>query len=459
MAKNNTDAVSTGNEKSLGVNSEILIGLLLFGLFFGAGNIIFPVKMGQDAAKNFIASSFGFIITAAGIPILGVISFALSKKNKLTEYAGVAGPFFKMFFPLALYLTIGPFFAIPRTATVAFEVGISPFVGDNSRLPLFIYSLIFFVLVWIFSSKPNNIMNIVGKVLTPLFLILISVLLIAVFINPAYPFDLNAPKEVYLKKPIFQGILDGYNTMDGLASLAFAIVIIESVKQMNVKSHKLIAKETAKSGMVTIFLLAVIYAALVYLGACTGKLATPEDNGGLMLSYVSHHYFGSTGQILLASIIGVACLKTAIGLVVAIGTAFASIFEKTEYKLWKNIFILVSFVIANFGLNTIISWSIPVLVFLYPLAITLMILWILYSVLNFNQKTFKLTILLTSIPAFFDFIKTLPLSENADAFKTSADSFAKICFPMYDLGLGWMIPAILGIIIGIFVFGKEKNLA
>ncbi len=445
------------SRKKLRFSETITIGLLLFGLFFGAGNVIFPVKMGQMSGSEFIMASIGFIITAAGIPVLGIISSALSKKDGLKEYAMPLGNFFAMFFTLALYLTIGPFFAIPRTATVAFEVGLGPYVGENVRLPLFIYSLIFFFLVWFFARKPNRIMDVVGKVMTPLFILLIGILIVSVFVSPAAkPMDFE-PDGVYATQPLFQGILDGYNTMDALAALAFAIVINSNIKKLGIKEPKHMAIETIKASIITVLLFAIIYGGLVYLGAASRTITGMDDNGGVILARVSEHHFGRVGQILLAITISVACLKTAIGLVVSIGDTFASLFPKTTYKFWMYVFIIVSFSIANFGLNAIIQWSIPVLMFLFPIAVVLIGLWILRSMIPFSDAVFKTTIFFTAIIAIFDFIKSLPHGISEAPFASGLLSFADRFIPWYGLGIGWILPSLIGLIIGLLFFRNSSG--
>ncbi len=444
------------NRKSLKFNESITIGLLLFGLFFGAGNVIFPVKMGQMSGRHFILSAIGFIITAAGIPVLGIISSALSKRDGLKAYAMPLGNFFAMFFTLALYLTIGPFFAIPRTATVAFEVGFGPYLGENVRLPLLIYSFVFFLLVWFFARKPNRIMDVVGKVMAPLFILLISILIVSVLLHPVSGAADLEPESVYATQPFFQGILDGYNTMDALAALAFAIVINSNIKKLGIQDSKRMAVETVKSSIVTILLFALIYGGLVYLGATSRTITAMEDNGGLILAKVSQHYFSNIGQILLAITISVACLKTAIGLVVSIGDTFASLFPKTNYKLWMYIFILISFTIANFGLNSIIQWSVPVLMFLYPIAVVLIFLWILRSILPFSDRVFKTTIPFTAIIAILDLIKNLPHGLNQTAFANTLLDFANQYIPLYSLGIGWILPSLIGLFIGLLFFRKER---
>ena len=255
------------NEK-FSFKTTILIGALLFGLFFGAGNLIFPVHMGQLAGSNTLQTTIGFLITGVGLPLLGVIATALSQSESLYDMAKPVSKIYSIFFTCMLYLTIGPLFAIPRTATVAFEVGINPFIEEKYlQLGLFIFSLIFFAVTLYFSLRPGRLLDWVGRYLTPIFLLLLSVLLIATFISPMGQVSKFEPQGNYIDRPLFTGILEGYHTMDALASLAFAIVIVSNIEKLGVKDTKAKAIEIFKSGLVCAVGMSVIYASLAYMGA------------------------------------------------------------------------------------------------------------------------------------------------------------------------------------------------
>lgn len=442
--------------KKLTLKENIAIGSLLFGLFFGAGNIIFPVHMGQLAGGHYLSASLGFILTAIGLPILGVMSYSLSGKNNLREYSSPGGKFFSLFFPLALLLTIGPFFAIPRTATVAFEVGIRPFLSDHFSLYLLVYSLIFFGFALYFALKPNNILDVVGKFLTPTFLVLISILLIFTIIKPMGVANEVVAQEPYQNLALSTGMIDGYETMDALAGLVFAITIITSVKNLGIVDEKRISLETGKSSLFAIFFMSILYLGLAYLGTTSRGIMPINENGGITLSLVSSHYFGLFGQLLLAVTITVACLKTAIGLFVSIGNTFTEMFkEKLSYTQWVMIFVVVSFIVANFGLDTIISFSLPVLMLLYPLAITLITLWFVHSYIPLKDTAFKFSLLVASIPAFFDFLNAVPESLKIDMIPRVV-SFAEQYIPLFTIGLGWIIPLIIAIVLSLILFRKNK---
>ncbi|GFP74741.1 branched-chain amino acid transport system II carrier protein [Clostridium fungisolvens] len=442
-------------KKKLSFNQNLLIGSLLFGLFFGAGNLIFPVQMGQQAGNHAFTATIGFLITGVGLPILGIIASALSKSESLFDMARPVSSKYSTIFTCLLYLTIGPLFAIPRTATVAFEVGIHPFISDEYlKVGLIIFSFIFFAITIYFSLKPGQILDWVGRYLTPIFLVLLSILLIATFVNPMGHASDYAAQGNYVAQPLFTGLLDGYNTMDALASVAFSIIIISNIQKLGVKDSNSIAVETCKSGLVSVAGMAIIYASLAYMGATSLGSVSHADNGGTILSMVSNHYFGVVGQVLLAAIVGVACVKTAIGLITSCAEMFSEMFPKSlSYKKYAIAFTLFSFVIANFGLSNLIKFSIPVLMFLYPLVITLILLSLLSPFINKQSDVYKWTTGLTVIAAFFDLLKALPQPLAENAVVTKLVTFATSYLPGYNYGFGWVIPALFGFIIGLIIWG------
>lgn len=441
-------------KEKLDVRSNLLIGSLLFGLFFGAGNLIFPVHLGQLAGANTLSATIGFLLTGVGLPIIGVVASALSRSESLYEMAKPVSKTYGIFFTCALYLTIGPLFAIPRTATVAFEVGLTAFVTEaNLPLALFVFSLLFFAATLFYALRPGRILDWVGRYLTPAFVGLLSILIIATVVRPmGNPVNYPALGN-YSTQPLFTGIIDGYNTMDALASLAFAIIIISNIEKLGVTDPKRKAIETLKSGIVCLVGMGVIYSALAYMGATSLGSVESGANGGIILASVSKHYFGLFGQVLLAAIVLVACLKTAIGLITACGQMFSEMFPNSlSYNQYAIAFTFVSFAIANFGLETIIQLSLPVLMFLYPLAIVLIILSLLNPVIKKQKTVYQWTIGLTVFAALFDFINALPESIKEKGVLSEIIQVATYYLPGFENGFGWILPSIFGFIVGVIMW-------
>ncbi|MFC7322348.1 branched-chain amino acid transport system II carrier protein [Halobacillus campisalis] len=435
-----------------------LIGTMLFGLYFGAGNLIFPIQLGQMAGTNFWPALIGFIVTAIGLPFLGILAIGLSGSNGLRDLASRVHPLFGLTFAMILYLTIGPFFAIPRTATVPFVIGFEPFMNpDHASLWLGIFSFLFFGVVYYFSLNPAKIMDYIGKYLTPTFLVFLFVLIIVAIVRPMGSF--GAPAGDYNQLAFMTGFKEGYNTMDALASLAFGIVVIHAIKSQGITDTKAIAKTTWKSGIFAMGLMMVIYGLIAYMGASSVAAVGTFDNGGLIFAAVAQYFFGSFGAILLAIIIVLACLKTSIGLISACSEFFHETFPKVSYQAFVLVLCLVSFTIANFGLNNIIQFALPVLMFLYPLAIVLILLGLCSSLFDHKRSVYATSMFFTFFVSIVDGYSTLAESVPG-ATLSSIESVKQLYLeylPLYDIGLGWILPALAGALIGGFWPAREGS--
>lgn len=277
-------------------NAFIAIGLMLFALFFGAGNLIFPVFMGQNAGVNTIPATIGFLITGVGLPLLGVLAICYSGVN-LRELAGRIHPAYSIFFCTALYLTIGPFFAAPRTATVAYEIAVAQYLPPEMRsMGLYVFAAVFFIITWWLAISPSKLVARVGKFMTPVLLVFLFLLIISAIASPMGSWQAPAAAYDTGVKALGQGIVDGYNTMDGLAALVFGIIVVESVKMYGAVSEAQITKDTLRSGLISTFFMAVIYAALCYIGASSVSLIGVQENGAPVLVKTALHYFGAAGE-------------------------------------------------------------------------------------------------------------------------------------------------------------------
>lgn len=447
-------------EKQLNIKQRILVATTLFGMFFGAGNLIFPVHLGQLAGANVIPAMVGFIIAAVGIPILGVAAIGNTHSSGLQELSSKVGKGYGYFFTCLLYLTIGPFFAIPRCATTSFTTGIEPMLGQNvsSSIALLIFSLIFFALVLFFSLRPAKITVWIGKIINPLFLIFLAVLVISALLNPGTAVSTVQPVAEYENGALFSAFIEGYGTMDAIAGLAFGIVVIDIIRSMGVTEDSAVAKDVLRSGVMTGILMAVIYIATILMGAQSRGLFETSENGGIALAQISRHYLGTAGSIVLALTITFACLKTSIGLVTSCSDTFERMFPNSlSYKTWACIFTVFSFVISNVGLSKIIDYSVPVLMFLYPLAITLIALALCGKIFDHDRVVYVSVTAFTCVAAVFDFLKTLPAGLQESLNLEAVTQFARNVLPWFDLNLGWVVPAVVGLVLGLVLRKVRKS--
>jgi branched-chain amino acid:cation transporter, LIVCS family len=430
-------------QTKLKFSSYLLIGVMLFALFFGAGNLIFPAELGQYAGKNLWPAIIGFLITGVGLPFLGILAMGFSGSQNLQELASRVHPLYAVIFTSLLYLTIGPFFAAPRTGAVAFDIGFAPYISEGYlQIALLIFTLIFFGITLWLSLNPAKIVDTVGKYLSPGIIILLLVLLVMVILKPMGAID--SPQEAYVTGPFMKGFTEGYNTMDALASLVFGIIVIKAIRAMGVTNKSEILKATAKSGAVATAFLAIIYVGIAYLGATSTPLLGFMENGGPVLSGAATHYMGTLGSVMLGVIIVLACLTTSIGLITACGEYFHTLFPKISYKVFVTIFSTFCLVVSNFRLTNIITYSIPVLMFLYPLAVVLMLLTFASPLFNHSRVVYIAGTAVAFMISIIDGLKTLCQTLEIDYFTwmNPIIKFYENVLPLYEEGLGWLLPVL-----------------
>ena len=355
--------------KQLRTGDIIALGFMTFALFIGAGNIIFPPIVAQQAGEHVWLAAAGFLVTAVGLPVMTIM--ALSKTNGSIEIlSSPLGRFFSLLLTIVCYLTVGPLFAIPRTATVSYEIGFAPYFGISGH-NLIIYSIIYFICVTAIALYPNKLLDSIGHILAPLKIIALAVLGIAAFIIPTG--YISPPIQNYISSPISEGFVNGYLTMDTLGALVFGIVIIQAIQSRGITDSKLMTKYAIIASLIAGVGLTLVYLSLFKLGLGSHEVAANATNGAVILHAYVQHAFGDYGSLFLAGLIFLACMVTAIGLTCACAEYF---YELTglSYKLLVFILVGFSFIISNLGLTKLIAVSVPVLSAIYPPAIVVIIL-------------------------------------------------------------------------------------
>lgn len=434
--------------KNLSKKDLVLVSLMLFSLFFGAGNLIFPPFLGQAAGSATWIAMAGFFITAVGFPVLGVI--AVAKSGGLYLLAKRVHPVFAAVFTVLIYLSIGPGLGIPRAGSLPFEMAVAPYLpeGVSVKLSLFLFTLVFFAIAYWLSLSPAKLVDRMGKVLTPTLLLLILVIFIASIFRPLGGYG-EATGE-YMTSPFVKGFLEGYLTMDTIAALNFGIVIALAIKSRGVTDDKLVVSNSIKAGVIAGSLLIAIYAVLGHLGATSGGKFGATENGAQTLTNVITYIFGKPGAVLLAVIFTLACLTTCVGLITSCSQYFATLTSKISYKGFVRILAVLSMGIANMGLTQILSISVPVLNAIYPIAIMLIVLGMMNKLFNGNTIAYRLTILFTGVVSIVD-----ALGQVGIRVGVVTRLFEKL--PLYPQGLGWVVPAVVGVLLGIIIkFGKEN---
>ncbi len=444
-------------KKRLSAREYVLVASMLFGLFFGAGNLIFPVYMGQMAGHRVWSAIPGFLITGVGLPLMAVAALGISRSNGLYDLSSKVSKPYGMFFTCLLYLTIGPFFAIPRCATTSFTVGLEHLLPESSAGTwLLIFSLVFFAAALWFSLRPGKILTWVGKLLNPTFLAFLAVLVIVSMLSPTAQVSEVAPQGEYAAKPFMTGFLEGYNTMDALAGLAFGIIVVQVIRNLGVEDAGAVAGSTVRAGIFSSLLMAMIYVLVTLMGVQSRGALEAAENGAVAFPQIAQLYLGTAGQVILSITVTVACLKTSVGLITSCAETFAGMFPSgPSYRVWAIIFSVVSFLFANFGLSTIIEYAVPVLMFLYPLAITLILLALFSRFFGHDRSVYCWVTGFTLVAAVYDLLRTLPPTLRATLYLNGVISAVGSVLPLSSLGLGWVCPAALGLIIGLIIHKRK----
>jgi LIVCS family branched-chain amino acid:cation transporter len=432
----------TPMNRTLPFHHTLTIGLMLFALFFGAGNLIFPAMLGQQAGDRFWTANLGFLTTGVGLPLLATMALGFSGSKSLLDLTARVHPWFAVGYTTLLYLTIGPLFAIPRTGTVSYEIGIKPFIAEDDRpLGLAVFSVLFFGISLLCSLYPSRIVDIVGKFLTPILVVFLALLAVTSVARPLG--EPQAPTAAYASQPFFSGFQDGYFTMDALAAFVFGMIVIRAIQEKGVRERKSLLFACFRAALIAAALLAVIYTFLTYIGATSIGAFGPLANGGDVLRLAANHYFGAFGGWVLGIIVLLACLTTSIGLITACGSYLHRLVPGVSHRshcLWLSV---VSCLLANFGLNELIRYSVPALTILYPLAVVLIVLTFTHPLFKGKRTVYGISLLLAAIVALVDGLAETPLN------LAKVHGWFTEHLPLYKNGLGWLLPAVLGMLIGL----------
>ena len=422
----------------------LMISFMLFSLFFGAGNLIFPPFLGQNAGKNTVYAILGFLVTAVVLPVLGIV--VVARFDGLDKLGKKVGSKFALIFTLLIYLSIGPGLGIPRAASVPFEMAVAPYlpIGANRNLFMFVYSAVFFAVALWLCLNPGKLVERIGHFLTPALLTLIVLLFVSFLLKGNV--NIASATDAYTASPVLKGFVEGYNTMDTIAALNFGLVIATTLSAFGLKDRKDRMKHTVKAGLIAGSILSVVYLMLAYMGMCSSGVYEIQSNGAWTLRCIVQQVFGEAGSVLLAAIFTLACLTTCVGLINSISQFFSTLFKKVSYRKWVLIMTGFSFLICNLGLNMILSISIPVLNAIYPVSIVLIILGLSDNLWKDNRSVYPCVITGTAVISVIYALDELGLKLGV------LTSFTEK-LPMYAQGFGWVSVAVILLVIS-FLAGK-----
>lgn len=416
----------------IGKKQFVYAALMLFSMFFGAGNLIFPPFSGNLAGSRFFFALIGILLTAVCFPVMGVA--AVARTGGLENLGNRVHPIFSKLFSLIIFLTIGPMIGIPRTATVPFALAFQPYIGDfNPDLALFLFTLAFFGTALWLSLNPTKQVERMGKILTPTLITLIVIMFIAVIAGAKSTASATGR---YADHAILSGFVDGYQTLDVTAALVFGIVIIELMQSYGITDTEVAIHATCRTGILAGIFLGSIYFMLSFIGSVSSGISQTYPNGAEILRVMTDQQFGWFGAVLLALIFLLACTTTCVGLITCCSQYFHRMMPKISYRKFAVIIALFSLFLANRGLDKILAFSLPVLTILYPLCLVLIVLAFLDPIIHSSKIVYRIVTLVTLLLSI------------CDALGGKGVHDALSFLPLSESGLGWVLPSFIALVIG-----------
>jgi len=419
----------------------VLVGLALFAMFFGAGNLIFPPYMGFLSGSVWAVALLGFLITGIGMPLMGIIAAARAG-GTVEHLAGRLGPRFARGLSIVIILAIGPLLAIPRTAATTFEMGVRP---NLPWVPPAVSSLVFFLITLFFALNQSKVIDKIGKILTPFLLLTLMWIIFKGIFDPLGP---TTPG--ILTNPFASGFREGYQTMDAMASIVFAEIIIAALIFKGYSKVREQVKMTSLAGLIAATGLGLVYGGLMYLGATSRSLFPPDIERTTLLIGIAQGILGSAGKVALGLAVSLACLTTSIGLTATVGDYFSALSKgKISYKAICLATVIFSGVFATVGVTKIVQIAVPLLVLVYPVAIVLILLTII------GRKTIHRVIYMGAVigalsTSIFEALTAagLPITPMNDLISY---------IPLAKAGFPWILPAVAGGILGAVSKGRFRR--
>ena len=427
-------------KKTNTIRDIIVVGFALFSMFFGAGNVIFPPYLGMEAGPQWLAGFSAYFIADIGLALLGV--FALLRVGSSEAVTRRVGKVPSEILMCAIILCIGPMVAIPRTSATTFEMAIAPNLSGVSPV---LFSVLFFAVILALCIKESAVVDIVGKILTPLLLLGLFAIIVKGIITPLG--DIAALPQI--ANVAVTGIKAGYQTMDALAALPFGIIVLQSVASKGYDSGRKQFRVVSGAAVLAGILLLAVYMGLAYLGATVSAQYTGAIGRAQLIMAIVEALMGKVGMVLFGVVVGLACVTTAVALTSSAAAYFAELCRgKVSYKVFVVVICVFSAVVSNLGLDRIVAIAAPVLDVVYPPTLVLILIaLVIPQVPDRVSRAAAAGALLSSV--------LCTLHAHGVAL-----SFVEV-LPLYDLGLSWILPAaafgLIAALPGLFTHSRSRS--
>lgn len=425
--------------------TAVTLGFALFAMFFGAGNLILPPFIGLKSGTEWFAAVSGFFTTGIVAPFLGVLTVVLFGTS-FTDLGRKVNPLVVTVLAFLIMLCIGPLVAIPRTAAATFEIGIQPLFPDFNNI---LFSVLFFGVVIFLSVSKSRIVDIIGNFLTPFLILSLGILVVMGIINPP---DVSHISELNSQQSFVFAFHEGYQTLDVLASVIFAGIIISAAIDKGYTNVNDRFKITIAAGLISMIALLFIYGGLIYLGAHSGFPLSETVSRTELLLHISNAVLGNNGTVVISFAVALACLTTAIALTSAMGSFLEKLtFGKINYKMGVLLTCLVSGYFSVKSVEEIIDYAVVILGFIYPITFALILTVLFFGKLIFSRAPFIAAVTVAALVA------SLSVFQHFNLFPQSIAQINS-WLPLSQHQLGWLLPSFLAFFIAAgFNSGRKKT--
>lgn len=410
----------------------IICGFALFAIFFGAGNLIFPPHLGVLAGDQWYTAMFGFLLSDPVLPILGVIVTARLGGRADDLGKRVSPKFAKLIGTIAI-LTIGPFFAVPRTGATTHEIFVKALFPS---VPIWVTSLVFFGLTLYLTLNPGKVIDIIGKYLTPALLVILTLIVLIAIFNPPDPKVATGATNLFTTS-----FSEGYQTMDALGSPLMAGIVISDLIRKGYTDSEVQFKASVQIGVVAFVLLALVYGGLTYAGATVGGHFNGETERTALLIGMVELMLGNIGKVFMGAAVALACLTTSTGLSSTCGNYFDTISNgKLKYKYIVMACVAIAFVLSLIGVDGLIAIAVPILSAIYPVIIVLIVMSIFDKKIKYNW-TYTGAVIGAFAVALIESINLASVMRGGTLLAGPVASIKAL--PLGNLGFEWILPAVV----------------
>ncbi|OWR15256.1 branched-chain amino acid transport system II carrier protein [Chryseobacterium sp. VAUSW3] len=423
----------------------ITLGFALFAMFFGAGNLILPPFIGLKSGSEWFAAVAGFFTTGIIAPFLGVLTVVLFGIS-FTDLGRKVNPFIVTVLAFLIMLCIGPIVAIPRTAAATYEIGIKPLLPGFNNV---VFSVVFFAVVIFLSVSQSKIVDIIGNFLTPFLILSLGILVVMGIMNPP---DVSKITGISTQESFVFAFHEGYQTLDVLASVIFAGIIISAAIDKGYTNSNDRFKITIAAGLISMVALLFIYGGLIYLGAHSGYPMSENISRTDLLLHISNEVLGKNGTVVISFAVALACLTTAIALSSAMGSFLEKFtFRKINYKVGVVITCLVSAYFSVKSVEEIIDYAVVILGFVYPITFSLILTLLFFGKIIFSKTPFVAAVVTAALVA------SLSVFQYFNIFSEPVEQINSR-LPLSQHQLGWLIPSFLVFFIAAAInSGRKKH--